>query len=99
MTFRDRVLQVTSEIPYGHVATYGDVARIAGNPRAAREVGWAMSSLPEGSDVPWWRVINRFGRVSCRSHGMSRQEELLRAEGVEFDAEGVIDLDRFRWDE
>jgi methylated-DNA-protein-cysteine methyltransferase-like protein len=62
-------------------------------------VGWAMSALPEGSDAPWWRVINRFGGISCRSHGMELQAQLLRAEGVEFTPDDTIDLDRYRWGE
>lgn len=95
---RLRVETLVRRIPRGQVATYGDVARMAGSPRAAREVGWAMASLPPDSDVPWWRVINRYGEISCRSNGTTRQAELLRSEGVEIDEHGRIDLERFRWD-
>ena len=80
------------------MATYGDIARLAGAPGAAREVGWALSGLPEGSDVPWWRVINRQGAVSGRAHGMELQAERLREEGVEVTADGRLDLQRYRWD-
>jgi methylated-DNA-protein-cysteine methyltransferase-like protein len=97
-TVRDRVLRVVREIPPGHVSTYGDVARFAGAPRAAREVGWALSSLPEGSDVPWWRVVNRFGAISPRGHGSSDQRSRLEEEGLLLGVEGRIDLNRFGWD-
>src|SRR5689334_14639729 len=97
-SLRDRVLRVVAEIPAGNVATYGDVARMANAPRAALEVGWAMSSLPPESDVPWWRVVNRFGAVSCRTHGTTDQRRRLENEGVEFDSEGRIDLSRYSWD-
>jgi methylated-DNA-protein-cysteine methyltransferase related protein len=96
-TLRQRIYGHARRIPAGTVATYGDVARMAGVPRAARAVGWALGALPEGSDVPWWRVVNREGRISCRAHGMELQAELLRGEGVEMTEEGEIDLSRYRW--
>jgi methylated-DNA-protein-cysteine methyltransferase-like protein len=93
-----RFYDIIRAIPYGRVATYGDVARMAGNPRAARDVGWALSALPKGSDVPWWRVVNRQGGLSCRSNGTVLQAELLTEEGIVFDAEGRLDLAAYRWD-
>src|SRR5687767_6833301 len=84
----DRIYYWAGRIPPGRVATYGDVARLAGAPRAARAVGWALRALPEGAAVPWWRVINREGAISCRSHGMELQAELLRSEGVEVSGDG-----------
>ncbi|HTE17506.1 MAG TPA: methylated-DNA--[protein]-cysteine S-methyltransferase [Armatimonadota bacterium] len=99
MTPRERIYEVARRVPRGRVATYGDVARLTGNPRAAREVGRAMAALPEGADVPWWRIVNRLGAISCRSHGMEQHAELLRAEGVEVSADGSLDLARYRWDD
>ena len=99
MTPREYIYQVARRVPRGRVATYGDVARLSGNPRAAREVGRAMAALPEGADVPWWRIVNRQGAISCRSHGMEQQAELLRSEGVEVSADGSLDLARYRWDD
>jgi len=93
-----RFYEIIHSIPHGRVATYGDVARRAGNPRAARDVGWALSALPPDSDLPWWRVVNRLGGVSCRSNGMTLQAELLADEGVTFDPEGRLDLAIYRWD-
>lgn len=59
-----------------------------------------MAALPQGSDVPWHRVVNSFGEISARSGGDSHelQRLLLEGEGVEFDAKGKIDLSRFRWE-
>lgn len=86
-------------IPEGHVATYGQIAALAGRPGHARQVGYALHSLPEDSDVPWHRVINAQGRVSPRSApGWEElQKILLLDEGVVFSADGRIDLQRFRW--
>jgi methylated-DNA-protein-cysteine methyltransferase-like protein len=82
------------------VATYGQVAKAAGLPGHARQVGYAMAALPDGSDVPWHRVLNARGEVSRRSGGRAFehiQRALLEAEGVTFDAHGRVDLSRFRW--
>ena len=92
---------MVGRIPHGMVATYGQIAALAGIPRGARQVGYAMHALPEGSDVPWQRVINARGEVSARSSAAGfegYQTELLRAEGVVFDARGRVDLERFRWE-
>lgn len=97
--FFEKVYRLVRRVPYGKVTSYGAVARMLGNPRAARTVGWALHSIPEDSDVPWWRVINSRGRVStsCREHGAELQRELLEAEGVEFDERGYVDWERFGW--
>lgn len=94
----DRIYRVVRSIPSGVVATYGQVATVVGC--GPRLVGYAMSSLPAGSNVPWQRVINSQGRISVRSDGRpdSRQRRLLVAEGVVFDAGGRVDLERFGWD-
>ncbi len=94
------IYAVVSRIPAGRVATYGQVAALAGLGRGARQVGYALHALPEGSDVPWQRVINSRGEVSPRADGgwEGYQRHLLEEEGVEFSAAGRVDLDRFRWD-
>ncbi len=96
----DRIYQAVLEIPGGRVATYGQIASMAGLPGHARQVGYALHALPSGSDVPWHRVINAQGRVSERAEaGMdSMQASFLRAEGVEFDENGRISLRRYRWE-
>lgn len=95
-----RIYTVVRQIPSGRVATYGQVAALAGYPGQARQVGYALHSLPEGSDVPWQRVINARGEVSERSEGgwEHYQRHLLEDEGVEFSESGRIDLDRYRWE-
>lgn len=94
---RALMLEIIRRIPYGRVATYGDIAHLAGIPRAAREVGRALRHAPKGDPVPWWRVVNRLGQISCRSHGMDLQAQLLREEGVEVGEDGGLDLERYRW--
>ena len=95
-----RFYDIVAMIPQGRVATYGQIAALAGLPGNARQVGYALHALPQGSDVPWQRVINAQGRVSPRAspgwEGFQRQ--LLLEEGVVFKASGRIDLKRFGWE-
>jgi methylated-DNA-protein-cysteine methyltransferase related protein len=87
-------------VPPGRIVSYGGVAALLGQPRAARGVGQALHALPEGSNVPWWRVVNRNGEISIRGfpHAAKLQRRLLEAEGVRFDRHGRIDWKRFGWD-
>ena len=96
---RQRIYSVVERIPRGRVATYGQVAALAGAPRHARQVGYALHDLPTGAELPWHRVINARGEVSRRSApGWDAfQRQLLEAEGVEF-RRGRIDLERYRWE-
>lgn len=87
-------------IPKGRVATYGQVAELAGLPRQARQVGYALNTLPTSSTVPWHRVVNAQGRISLRSDGEGHdltQRKRLEREGVRFSPTGAIDLIKFRW--
>ncbi len=95
----ERIYDVVRRIPKGRVATYGQIAVLAGLPGHARQVGYALSALPDGSDVPWHRVINAHGRVSTRSEGFfhSLQRNMLEAEGVTFDAAAKISLRKHGW--
>lgn len=97
--FSDRVYDIVRRIPEGRVINYGGVAALLGTPRAARGVGYALGSLPEETDVPWWRVINRHGEISIRHDPILAriQRALLEDEGVEFDADDRVDWSRFRW--
>lgn len=90
------VWQVVRDIPRGHVLTYGDVARLAGQPRAARKVGRAMRRAPRKMQLPWHRVINAQGKISFPEDSASwrRQKDLLEAEGVVF-LDGRVDLERY----
>jgi methylated-DNA-protein-cysteine methyltransferase-like protein len=96
----ERIYAVVERIPEGRVATYGQVAALAGLGRAARQVGYALHSLPDGSDLPWHRVINSRGEVSPRAMPGwdGYQRHLLEEEGVELDERGRVDLERYRWE-
>lgn len=96
-TFQQRVFQIVAAIPYGKIATYGDVALMAGSPRASRQVGGVLRRLPKGSKLPWHRVINRKGEISLIGDDRQRQKSALQAEGVIFNKQGKIDLAVFRW--
>ena len=95
-----RIYAVVKRIPKGRVATYGQIAALAGSPKNARQVGYALHALPDEYDIPWHRVINAQGAVSLRKHpGYDRlQHDLLRREGVEFTSAGVVDLRRYQWE-
>ncbi len=98
--FRKAVLDIVARIPRGQVTSYGAVAAMAGQPRAARGVGWILSSLPPDTDLPWWRVVNGQGGLSTRKlpgpvgH---LQRDLLEAEGVLFDERDLVSGDGFWW--
>jgi len=97
------IYDIVRRIPRGRVATYGQVATLAGLPGRARQVGYALHALrdPEDRDVPWHRVINARGEISPRAGaGLEEhaQHQLLQAEGVTFDPHGRVDLTRARWE-
>jgi methylated-DNA-protein-cysteine methyltransferase-like protein len=95
-----KIYAVVERIPAGKVATYGQVAALAGLARHARQVGYALNALDDGTDLPWQRVINSKGEVSPRAEPGrdGYQRHLLEEEGVEFDERGRVDLERFLWD-
>ena len=97
---RERIYAQVRKVPRGRVATYGQIAFLAGLEGQARQVGYAMAALPSSSTVPWHRVINAQGRVSMRSEGSGGsiiQQQLLEREGVVFDGGGRVALARFGW--
>ena len=94
------IFAVIRRIPKGGVATYGQVAAMAGLPRRARLVGQVLQRLDPTSDIPWHRVVNAKGEVSytpSRNGGDALQRRLLESEGVEFDDRNRFNLERFRW--
>src|ERR1700754_3500933 len=96
------ICAVIRRIPKGWVATYGQVAALAGLPRRARLVGHVLQHLDSVTDIPWHRVVNAKGEVSyspSRNGGDVLQQRLLEKEGVEFDGKNRFDLERFRWPE
>ncbi len=94
MTVFERIYEVVKSIPEGKVATYGQVAMLAGNPRWARVVGYALHCNPEPGVIPCHRVVNREGKVSpaFAFGGENIQRELLIQEGIIFEDDGTIDL-------
>lgn len=94
-----RIYAVVRRIPRGCVATYGQIAELAGLPGQARQVGYALHALGSASRVPWQRVINARGRVSARSLPGSEaaQRRLLEDEGVAFRLDGRVDLAAHAW--
>jgi methylated-DNA-protein-cysteine methyltransferase-like protein len=104
--FRERVYQIVGAIPLGRVMTYGSIAALIPPPPGidwlayrrirARWVGYALAACPD--ELPWQRVVNGQGRISRRpGHGPHVQRSLLRREGVVFDRQGKVDLERFAW--
>lgn len=94
----EKIYEVVKRIPEGKVATYGQVALLAGNPRGSRTVGWALHVNPDPSSIPCHRVVNRFGEVSkaFAFGGENMQIMLLEGEGVEF-SDGRVKLEKHLW--
>lgn len=94
-----RIHGIVRRIPSGRIATYGQVAELAGLPGRARQVGYALHALPASSAVPWHRVLNARGMVSLPPGSRSAVEQrlLLEREGVHFDQRGQVSLAQFRW--
>lgn len=94
----NRIYDVVKQIPYGKVATYGQVAALAGSKRWSRVVGYALHANPDPEHIPCFRVVNRFGEVSkaFAFGGENKQIELLEAEGIEF-IDGRVDMKKYQW--
>lgn len=102
MTFKEQVIRKIKEIPSGEVATYGQIAALAGSPRAALMVGRILHQSSESERLPWQRVINSQGRISIINMAFPAelQAQLLRGEGVKVEKRAgsyYIDLSRFLW--
>ena len=102
--FHDRILDRVKKIPEGKVATYGQIAVMEGSPRSARAVGWALHQMNPAlaRQVPWWRVINREGRISttCQEHTGAEQAAILKKEEIQVeyrDGNYYVDLKRYLW--
>jgi len=94
----ERIWAAVSAIPAGRVASYGQIAEVAGVPRGARMVGRALGRSPRELELPWYRVINAQGKIALpkSSRGYQRQIELLRAESVTV-VSGRVDMNKYRW--
>ena len=98
--FFQQVYEIVQKIPVGCVATYGQIARLCGNPRASRAVGYALHVNPLPGEIPCHRVVNRFGgrAPAFAFGGADVQRKLLTAEGVSFSDEYTVSLDKHLWD-
>lgn len=96
--FFDKVLKVVARIPYGKVTTYGAIAEVCGLKSSARTVGWALNGAKD-SGLPCHRVVNRFGALTGKMHFGSAElmEDLLRSEGIEFDKDGCVIMEKYFW--
>ena len=99
MTTFELIYEQVKRIPRGKVATYGQIAMLAGNPRWARAVGYALHANPDPESIPCYRVLNRFGALApaFAFGGAEKQAELLRADGVEVREDGTVDLEKYLW--
>lgn len=99
MSVFKKIYEVVRCIPEGRVATYGQVATLAGNPRWARVVGYALHNNPAPGIIPCHRVVNRDGKVAeaFAFGGGKTQRELLEKEGIVFSADGTVDLKKYIW--
>lgn len=95
--FFNKVYDIVKRIPYGKVTTYGHIAEACGIKSAARTVGWAINGC--ATDIPAHRVVNRYGALTGKIHfgDPNLMEDLLRSEGVEFDKNGFVKLDKHLW--
>lgn len=93
----EKIYEVAKTIPRGKVATYGQVARLAGNPRWARVVGYALHCNPDPSSIPCHRVVNRDGKVAPEFAfgGSDVQKQLLESEGIVFESDGTIAMNKY----
>ena len=98
-TFNQKVYDIVRKIPKGMVMTYGQVARIAGNSRAARAVGYALHSNPDPENIPCHRVVFKDGSLApaFAFGGKDRQYRLLKDEKISFGKEKKVDMERHRW--
>lgn len=94
----EMIYDIIRQIPEGQVASYGQIAALAGNRRWARVVGYALHAIPHGSDIPWHRVVKKDGGVfgGAESSGGRYQTELLQKEGVGF-VDGYVDMEHYQW--
>lgn len=99
MNFNQRVYEVLAHVPRGKVTTYGDIARLLGAPRSARQVGWALHNNPQPIVNPCHRVVFKDGSLSpaFAFGGINMQAQLLQSEGVEV-IEGKVDMKKYRWE-
>ncbi|MHA2287625.1 MAG: MGMT family protein [Promethearchaeota archaeon] len=97
--FTRDVIKIIQNIPVGKVLTYGKIAKLAGNPRAARQVSWVLHSSSKKYNLPWHRVINSKGKIALKSQdGKDYQKILLEKEGIKIVENNTVDLKKLLWE-
>lgn len=97
--FKERVIKAVNSIPYGKVASYGQIANFVGSPRAARQVGWILNRLEGAGDVPWWRIVNNQGRISIKGSKFNANDQkvLMEKEGIIVREDLTFDIENYRF--
>jgi methylated-DNA-protein-cysteine methyltransferase-like protein len=98
--FQNAIVKAVQQVPVGRLVSYGQIAAYVGSPRAARQVGWAMASIGDIPDFPWWRVVNKDGVITINNPQVSPQlqRQLLEAEDVVVSDELRIDIKHYGYD-
>lgn len=98
--FKDRVLFIIQQVPFGKVASYGQIAVYVGVPRAARQVGWILNQTEGNVDVPWWRIVNNAGRISIKNTQFNTpllMKQMLENENVKVEHDYTFDINTYRF--
>ena len=97
--FKEKVIEIVKSIPYGAVASYGQVAVMAGVPRAARQVGTILNKFDGEIEIPWWRVVNNNGRITIKGSTYTPydQKSMLESEGLEIKEDFTLDIGKYRF--
>lgn len=98
--FKDRVIYIIQQVPYGTVVSYGQVAAYTGVARAARQVGWILNQSEGKVELPWWRVVNNAGRISIKGAAFNTpllMKQLLESEGVVVRDDHTFDIEQYRF--
>lgn len=103
--FKEKVIKAVNMVPYGHIASYGQIALMVGVPRAARQVGWTLNRLEtddfkSSPNIPWWRIVNNQGRISIKGtkyHDAPMQKKLLEQEGLVIKDDLTFDIEKYRY--
>ncbi|SJZ49896.1 O6-methylguanine-DNA methyltransferase [Vibrio cincinnatiensis] len=95
--FSQQIFAIIHQIPFGQVATYGQIAKMAGYPGYARHVGKVLGKLPEATRLPWFRVINSRGEISLSGQDKERQRTQLMAENIAVSEKGKVRLKQYQW--
>lgn len=97
--FSKKVIELIQQVPKGKVATYGQIAKLAGKPQGSRGVSWILHSSSKAYNLPWHRILNSKGKISFPegTSEFKQQKKLLEKEGIEFDGDNEIDMVEFQW--